>query len=68
MEENLELSWLKIQLYLGKPIYDYTHRKWRVLDGYKEEENFGKYITFTDTDKYYKFEEYKLYKEEQING
>lgn len=65
MKKDKQLEWINIIELFGKPIWDNTHKKWRVLDGYKEEFEFGKFISFTDFNRYIQFEEYELYREEQ---
>lgn len=65
MKKDKQLEWINIIELLGKPIWDNTHKKWRVLDSYKEEFGSGKFISFTDFNQYLQFEEYELYREEQ---
>ena len=64
MEENKKLTWIEIQKLIEKPVWENKRKCWRVLDGYKEE-RYGKYVSFTDEDKYISLKNLELYKNEQ---
>lgn len=58
-----QLTWEEIQKRVGKPVYEKTDKKWRVISGY-EQTGENRYIFFTDNNFWTRFENYKLYDKE----
>lgn len=47
-KENKPLTWIQIQKFIGKPIWDNRCKVWRVLRYYSCGINDGLYVKFTD--------------------
>lgn len=58
-----QMDWKEIIQNIGNPVYDKNHKRWRILEGYKRvEQEFC--ISFTDTNYWVRFQDYKLYLKE----
>lgn len=64
-ESQQMLSWFQIIMLIGRPLWDKTRKKWRVLNGYQavlgNTNNLFYEVTFTDTPYWENYADEQLY-------
>ena len=64
-ESQQMLSWFQIIMLIGRPLWDKTRKKWRVLNGYQavlgNTNNLFYEVTFTDTPYWENYADKQLY-------
>ena len=64
-ESQQMLSWFQIIMLIGRPLWDKTRKKWRILNGYQSvlgnTNNLFCEVTFTDTPYWENYADKQLY-------
>lgn len=61
-----KITWIEIQDFIGKPLWEDVEKKWRILEGYRQSSD-SKRVTFTDCNNWENFNGLELYKQEINN-